>query len=270
MIPRLPSNLELYLHTNIPPLEVDAAKTREILRLARTLLYDSELDALGRGGPLVIQKELNQLVCDCNFILSPIRRLPLDVVRTILLTCLPTAWENNDPFADPRDPFYNTQGSFNMALAPWVLSHVSSDWRCISLSTSPLWSHITICMSKLIHRHVRKPFPILDILDTHLSRSGTYPLTIIFGVALDESSFLDNDIFSRLLAQSHRWDKIYLKIGAALLPTFTQVDHPLPLLQHIIIIPTTAFPVETFKSIVAPRLQKVYIHRHPPELLPPL
>lgn len=193
MIPRLSSDLEHYLNTNRPPLEADIAKSREILRAAHAHVNSidpedaSSIDDDERA-------DTTKVIRDCQIILSPIRRLPLDVTRAILLLCLPTAWEN----IDPPDLFYNNLGSFNIRLVPSVLSHICGEWRSISLSTSPLWSHLTIC------------------------------------IARDNTRFIVDEIFSRLAAQSHRWGKVFLKMDDA---PITRFPHGLPLLQHSIIIP---------------------------------
>ncbi|KAJ7902473.1 hypothetical protein B0H13DRAFT_2513259 [Mycena leptocephala] len=62
-------------------------------------------------------------------ILSPLRRMPLEVLGEIFSWTLPS-------LSDAMD-----QGRFDMTESPWVLTQISSGWRETSLSTPFLWSH---------------------------------------------------------------------------------------------------------------------------------
>ncbi|KAF8211039.1 hypothetical protein K438DRAFT_1569325, partial [Mycena galopus ATCC 62051] len=62
-------------------------------------------------------------------ILSPLRRMPPELLGEIFLCSLPSITEIR-----ALSPDEYLSGS------PWVLSHVSSRWRAISLSTPSLWS----------------------------------------------------------------------------------------------------------------------------------
>ncbi|KAJ7312474.1 hypothetical protein DFH08DRAFT_659904, partial [Mycena albidolilacea] len=64
-----------------------------------------------------------------NAILSPLRRMPLEILHKIFSSALPL-------IGDMR-------GS-DMGQIPWLLTQISSHWRAIAISTSSLWSRITI------------------------------------------------------------------------------------------------------------------------------
>ncbi|KAJ6448699.1 hypothetical protein C8R45DRAFT_791010, partial [Mycena sanguinolenta] len=56
-------------------------------------------------------------------ILSPLRRMPAEILREIFSWTLP-----------PVDNF------FSSADCPWILTHVCATWRAVALSQPSLWS----------------------------------------------------------------------------------------------------------------------------------
>lgn len=60
--------------------------------------------------------------------MAPIRRIPVDVIRKIFLSCL--SQEHN--------------AIVDVAECPFVLTHVCSSWRRIALDTTALWTSIHI------------------------------------------------------------------------------------------------------------------------------
>ncbi|KAJ6580827.1 hypothetical protein B0H19DRAFT_894028, partial [Mycena capillaripes] len=71
-----------------------------------------------------------------NAILSPLRRIPTELLSEIFQWTLPSL---NDQWMRNR---------LDMADSPWVLTRISSRWRAVSLSTPSLWSRITIDYSE--------------------------------------------------------------------------------------------------------------------------
>ncbi|KIM36882.1 hypothetical protein M413DRAFT_77600, partial [Hebeloma cylindrosporum] len=65
---------------------------------------------------------------DYNVILSPVRRLPVDVLHEIFFRCLPTH----------RNP------TMQLSEAPVLLTRICSSWRAIALSSPRIWSKIHI------------------------------------------------------------------------------------------------------------------------------
>ncbi|KAJ7663968.1 hypothetical protein DFH06DRAFT_1042209, partial [Mycena polygramma] len=60
-------------------------------------------------------------------ILSPLRRMPPEVLGEIFIWTLPS----------PRNSLSPSQ--FDEGASPWVLPHISSRWRAIALATPHLW-----------------------------------------------------------------------------------------------------------------------------------
>lgn len=108
-------------------------------------------------------------------LLSPIRRLPAELLGVVFVFCLP-----NSSFVLPEKRH-----------APLLLTRICSSWRTIALSTPELWSRL-----RIVHHvngrgqrklndidHIIAPFMAL-----WLSRSGSFPLSIsITGIAMKQS-----------------------------------------------------------------------------------
>ncbi|KAJ7693173.1 hypothetical protein B0H17DRAFT_910550, partial [Mycena rosella] len=60
-------------------------------------------------------------------IIPPLRWMPPEILVKIFLTTLPSVHEA-------------TSGNTGIAQSPWVLTHISSRWRAVALSTPSLWS----------------------------------------------------------------------------------------------------------------------------------
>ncbi|KAJ7691932.1 hypothetical protein B0H17DRAFT_934548, partial [Mycena rosella] len=65
-------------------------------------------------------------------ILSPLRRMPPEVLGEIFSWTLPTASDEPD------------EAGFDLSQSPWLLTHISSRWRTAALSTPSLWALVSI------------------------------------------------------------------------------------------------------------------------------
>jgi hypothetical protein len=127
------------------------------------------------------RKTIQKRIDDHNIILSPVRRLPLDVLHEIFFHCLPTH----------RNPIMSSSES------PILLTHICSSWRAIALSSPRIWSKIHIplpgdpglyqenglitdgtSLSRLFQRIAGVLKLRCDAVRRWLSRSGTCPLSI--------------------------------------------------------------------------------------------
>ncbi|KAF8200048.1 hypothetical protein K438DRAFT_1823111 [Mycena galopus ATCC 62051] len=162
-------------------------------------------------------------------LISPLRRLPLDIIQEIFMACLPTH----------RNCVMSAQE------APVILGRICSSWRTISLSTPRLWSRLHI-VEPTPARPWDTSCPSLDLLQVKsaqrlevatawLQRSGTCPLSISL-----ESRF-NYDITPPLSPSSHvflntlisfasRWQNVSFAISpleAQSLLRLTEDDVPL-------------------------------------------
>lgn len=133
-------------------------------------------------------------------LLSPVRRLPPEVLQEIFLHCLPTEHNAIRSVAEP----------------PLLLGRICSAWRRIALSTPQLWSTLHIVVPR--HSIDARDVGILDrryeSLNVWLSRSGMCPLYITLVVVSVRGA--ENTVpalwMESLLRCSRRWKSVELKV----------------------------------------------------------
>ncbi|KAF7376871.1 F-box domain-containing protein [Mycena sanguinolenta] len=156
-----------YCPTDEEILEINALLVEPILRLKG---LDDEITKF--------QKSIDQLAEERSRVaayveghralISPVRRLPLDVIQELFVACLPT----------------HRNCVMNASEVPLLLGRVCNSWRAISLSTPRLWSSLHVVeplwspddpSSALLEDKVARR---LEITQTWLGRSGQCPLSI--------------------------------------------------------------------------------------------
>ncbi|KAF7324259.1 hypothetical protein MSAN_02529200 [Mycena sanguinolenta] len=119
--------------TNDPPLDSESAVLTDVLESTRVRLgaVDAELAGLKARVQCLEQdrSDLSSLEANVANVLSPLRRVPRDILAEIFDWTLdptePAPWE-----LCPCAPL-------SIATSPWVLTHVSSLWRAVAVA-SPL------------------------------------------------------------------------------------------------------------------------------------
>ncbi|KAJ7170863.1 hypothetical protein C8R43DRAFT_981335 [Mycena crocata] len=97
-------------------------------------------------------------------LLSPIRRIPPEVLGEIFIHCLP-----RDIYVAP-----------SVEHCPLLLTQISSNWRCVALATPALWASIAVNVSVKprtpngIHNSC---IPKLPLIQAWIARSGSCPLS---------------------------------------------------------------------------------------------
>jgi len=173
-------------------------------------------------GMKIKRQSIQKRIDDYNFILSSVRRLPLDVLHEIFFHCLP----NN------RNPIMESSES------PVLLTRICSSWRAIALSSPRIWSKIHIPLpgdpsfssgygiitdeTRLSSR--RQRFNGLlqlrcDVVRGWLSRSGTCPLSIsihhpssYFDSQNPKVDELSHEMFNILLTFADRWNDVNISM----------------------------------------------------------
>ncbi|KAJ7138180.1 hypothetical protein C8R44DRAFT_661234, partial [Mycena epipterygia] len=119
------------LNSNEAPLDSDSTIVKAVISKDRARLawVDQEISRLyDRMRHLEEERaSLSSHLAENTPILSPLRRMPPEVLSEIFSWTLPSV-------SDLR------QTNFSIADSPWVLTHVSSNWRAVSLSIPSLWS----------------------------------------------------------------------------------------------------------------------------------
>ncbi|KAJ7483454.1 hypothetical protein FB451DRAFT_1129354 [Mycena latifolia] len=142
------------LNSNVAPEGAEVAFVRSVISKTggRLEYFDDEIARL-RNQLKELEEEravLSSYHAQNNAILSPLRRMPPEVVGEIFSWTLPSA---SDALRD----------RFDIRRSPWVLTHISSCWRAVALSTPSLWSLIVISYSC-------STYP-LRMLETQLARA---------------------------------------------------------------------------------------------------
>lgn len=162
-----------------------------------------------------LQEHIDRFEC----VLSPIRRVPTDVLHTIFFHCLPTG---HDPIISARE-------------APLLLTRICRVWRQTAFTSPSLWAKIYITFSDegshfdpqisygLTKQHLSNTLRLrCSAVEQWLSRSGACPLSISILYTNDKWVFFDDQypgnstntlmLFSILARFSSRWQKLKLKM----------------------------------------------------------
>ncbi|KAJ7114154.1 hypothetical protein C8R43DRAFT_935280, partial [Mycena crocata] len=124
---------ENLLYTNLVPGERDCQRIMELIVAPMKEAQDltTEIARLQDIVEKLTAKRdgLTEFVESHLAFVSPVRKLPHDILGEIFVACLPT---DRYPILHQRD-------------SPLLLSHICSDWRSVALSTPRLWEalHIT-------------------------------------------------------------------------------------------------------------------------------
>ncbi|KAJ7354590.1 hypothetical protein DFH08DRAFT_934032 [Mycena albidolilacea] len=164
-------------------------------------------------------------------LISPVRRLHLDILEAIFMACLPTH----------RNCVMSAQE------APVILGRICSSWRTISLKTPRLWSRLHIVEPNYPYDsplgvYQSKVEQRLEVADAWLRRSKTCPLSISLESSFDYMSpepmstsnaqpFLDI-----LIPFASRWQNISLAISLSGVQTLLRLgENEVPLLKSLMI-----------------------------------
>ncbi|KAJ7796606.1 hypothetical protein B0H14DRAFT_2207658, partial [Mycena olivaceomarginata] len=157
-------------------------------------------------------------------LISPVRRVPLDIVQEIFVACLPT----------------HRNCVMSASEAPVLLGRICSSWRAISFSTPRLWARIHIVEPVGPHNLTHAlSAQRLETTRMWLGRSGQCPLSISLqsapedGIGRDASA-TSVQFLQTLLSFAPRWQHIQLTTPASLLlEIVSRIDTEMPWLETI-------------------------------------
>ncbi|THU98333.1 hypothetical protein K435DRAFT_777549 [Dendrothele bispora CBS 962.96] len=179
----------------------DQALTNQALHDAEKDLgdYDTEIARLETAISVLKYKRerLEDYVAKCRSLLSPIRRLPPEILSLIFLfQCRKFA--NMFNLYEP-----------DKTLPAFVLSQVCTGWRNVALNTPTMWSNLDIAVGWCSDPSGSRSKDIdlaLPLIRQCLNRSSQAPLTLtlyFWGPLHRENDF--SSILKALAATSHRW-----------------------------------------------------------------
>ncbi|KAJ7499962.1 hypothetical protein FB451DRAFT_1207089 [Mycena latifolia] len=164
------------LGTSYSPLDEEIVQIQELLvePSSRLKRLDDQIADLYRA-IAKLNEEHNRLgayVDAHRALISPMRRLPLDVLQEIFVACMP---KDRNCVMSARE-------------APVLLGRICSSWRTISLSTPRLWSRLHIAEPTLPFRNFQghnelvqysnKLAQRVEVTKIWLGRSGQCPLSV--------------------------------------------------------------------------------------------
>ena len=212
-----PSPVHELLYSNLSPRtneQIDA--TRQTIQQLQTDLdvLDEDLvqmriafqDLLAKRSALHDYAEAHKAI------LSPLRRIPAEIMSEIFFHTL------------PHFPFQPSPDS-----APLLLQRVCRSWRDVARSTPALWSFIKLSLRQ---ENVRRD---LAIASTWLARSGGYLLSIYLGEGGRNSSRVSwkHPVLPLLIAQCERWHTVHLLLPSRVLGELAGVKGRLRLLRSL-------------------------------------
>ncbi|KAJ7437756.1 hypothetical protein FB451DRAFT_1305118 [Mycena latifolia] len=165
-------------------------------------------------------------------LISPVRRLPVDVIQKIFIACLPT----------------RRNCVMSAAEAPVLLGRICSSWRTISLSTPHLWSRLHIvepaCPEDNLVLFEEKLAQRRQTTKMWLSRSGQCPLSISLKCTFGPNDFTcvpEDHLVPALVPFASRWEHITFatKLASVLSPLFHLTAADVPILKSVDIRPPT-------------------------------
>ncbi|KAK7023250.1 hypothetical protein R3P38DRAFT_1102414 [Favolaschia claudopus] len=240
----VPDILERLRHNDIPS-DVEIHAIRDSIAIAQ-----SRIVALRSEAPAVETEVLYKYVALYSSFISPIRRLPVDILQTIFL----------DPIAHRRlRPGGFTRRSIIVDYRPNNLGAVCYHWRCLSLETTKLWSSLVVSPNQTDRYTVGG-------LRLALQRSQGAPLYLKFHPAMT-GSILDREIIEEVLKHTERWAHIDLTTNAGLLRQLCPARHRLESLAALTILPSDSYeylvqyPSELFAE--APILRTLRVTKLP-------
>ncbi|EDR03630.1 uncharacterized protein LACBIDRAFT_307014 [Laccaria bicolor S238N-H82] len=227
-----------YLHTNYPPSASEILDIKNFLTepLGRLSALDAEIERLDSIIRVLCDERcaLSDEIEAHQALISPFRRLPLDIMEEIFTHCLPT----------------HHNAVMSVGEAPLLLGRVCSAWRSITLATPRLWAslHIPTPTADLSQASVRKLAVRCEAVREWFLRSGEVPLSISlytpnFYYSWDSSpdSLEHVDFFGRVSRQilpfSRQWKTVYLRgMGGSFTHTQEIVEGDVPMLESLSIV----------------------------------
>ena len=274
------------VHSESAMLEVTESLKAPLSELQKV---EAEIQRLGELMETMKMKGQNiqKIINDYNIILSPVRRLPADVLHEIFFHCLPTL----------HNPIVKYSES------PLLLTRICSSWRAIALTSPRIWSKVHIPLlgdpsvsdgiddiiteeTRLSDRRRRFAGVMRSRCDTvrsWLSRSGTCPLSLSVTCPRDNSgmqnskddSELNHEMFDILRSFADRWSVVSLSIPEEFYNKLQGDRHPtiFPSLKSLKIIlyrkdhliNTRSIPIYTpIRLLAGPALRRISVHATSP------
>ncbi|KAJ7288920.1 hypothetical protein C8J57DRAFT_1643233 [Mycena rebaudengoi] len=226
------SSLREILRSNRVPLETSISQFQSVLTSSPATLaeYDAEIERLQS----LLQKTISDRATlhayteGCRSALSPIRRLPAELLVEIFATAL---IESDGPTARTTTPQQEMRRLSKHNLLR--LSQVNFWWRGIAIGTPMLWSTITINMRqwKSFGGGKFSRDAALGLISLSLERGGNFPLKIEVkgGATLPDVRL----VLEKLMQQFFQWREVAMSATASAFRLLSAAKGSLPRLKTL-------------------------------------
>ncbi|KAF8129092.1 hypothetical protein K438DRAFT_1887965, partial [Mycena galopus ATCC 62051] len=218
------------LGTNYCPLDKEVLEIQALLGdpLSRLQSLDNRIAALQKAIDELAEERttVKDYVDAHKALLSPIRRLPLDMLQEIFVACLPT----------------HRNCVMSATECPVLLGRICSSWRTISLSTPRLWARLHIAEPVLADRrclgiYEQKLAQRVEVATAWLERSGQCALSISLAsnnlnILVAHSS--TSTMIQALIPLASRWQRISMTAISTDLQSLSIITHnDVPMLKTL-------------------------------------
>ncbi|SJL15098.1 uncharacterized protein ARMOST_18580 [Armillaria ostoyae] len=180
---------------------------------------------------------ITEAVRESRNLLSPVRRLPLEILNHIFLDTIDFPVPRTQIVRDGEEEDTGELSNWEFK-APesslWSITGVSKAWRSASLSFPRLWSYINIIITESNfkdHSYIRQ-------LGRQLDRSANYPLSISVCRIVKESAPQDlpPQLAAVLFSFSSRIQELHLCLTSSILSQMSNMQLSLPSLESLILL----------------------------------
>ncbi|KAJ7022738.1 hypothetical protein C8F04DRAFT_971230 [Mycena alexandri] len=247
------------LGTNYSPNDEEVPKIEALLVEPALRLKRLE-DEIGE-----LQKALDKLAAERESLvayveghkslLSPVRRLPLDIIQEIFLACIPT----------------HRNCAMSASEAPVLLGRICSSWRSISLSTPRLWAKLHFVEPPRSYGpyasifHTTRTTQHLEGAKSWLGRSGLCPLSISLRTPHTSHAPVSNsslqEFLQTLIPFASRWQHIDFSMPLATFDVVSQLtETDVPLLESVAFYPFSSSETgwNRFRVLHGLRVSSIY------------
>ncbi|KAK0226556.1 hypothetical protein IW262DRAFT_775579 [Armillaria fumosa] len=234
--PPLPGEIGTLRSTILDSEETAAAidqERKEMMALRNELLKD--VDLLEKQTSILRQKRLalSERIRGRKALLSPVRRLPSEVLVLIFHETIEFPWKRINAIDDWR--YFDLNRQFD-ADSPWSIASVSRRWREVSLSFPELWTFINIAVTEELFEE--GDYGYLRFINLHLSRSGSCPLSVAIyengGLPFEE---LPPNLLGSLFSYAHRIHHLHVHLSERMISSLHRLRSSFHQLRTLLIAP---------------------------------
>jgi hypothetical protein len=207
------------LNSNEPPLDAELPFIESVVLRHRSRLSNHDDKILRLRAQLErLEQERTPLEADLlrnTAILSPMRRMPPEILAQIFALTLPS------------DRKVVESGRIDVQDSPWILTRVCGRWRTVAIASSFLWSFLSINCDVMVNLSAAYPLPLLT---AHLQRANYLRIHFLAGDCLTQYS---TTMLQLLVEYSPRCEELYLFVIPDVLPIIAHLHDRIPLLRKL-------------------------------------